>query len=85
MDQRLPAFFGWPETPAPHALRPLDTITRCASSVVGTPYSPAALQQGWEERARCSFGIRSSRSPAAVVSILSRDPLRIAVRSLVRS
>lgn len=32
-----------------------------------------------------SFGIRSSRSPAVVVSVRGRDPLRCAVRWSLRS
>ena len=45
----------------------------------------AAFQQRREERPRPSFGIRNSSSPAVVVSVRSRDPLRCVTRSGVRS
>lgn len=41
-------------------------------------------REGKNEPVR-SFGIRNSRSPAIVVRVLGRDPLRWVVRALVRS
>ena len=64
------------ETPCPHA----SMIT--ANSAWST--HRRSSRDGKNDPVR-SFGIRNSRSPAVVVNVRARDPLRCAVRSLVRS